>query len=56
LDSAGPSALRSGDRVRHPAFGRGVVSRFTEDKKVEVLFRDVGRKLLHLDHTTLEKI
>jgi DNA helicase-2/ATP-dependent DNA helicase PcrA len=48
--------IRTGDRVRHPAFGRGVVSRLVGDKKVEVLFMDVGRKLLHLDHTTLEKI
>jgi DNA helicase-2/ATP-dependent DNA helicase PcrA len=50
------SGLRLGDRVKHPAFGRGVVSRFMGDNKVEVLFRDVGRKLLHLEHTTLEKL
>jgi DNA helicase-2/ATP-dependent DNA helicase PcrA len=48
--------LRPGDRVRHPAFGRGVVSRFMGDNKVEVLFRDAGRKLLHLEHTILEKV
>jgi DNA helicase-2/ATP-dependent DNA helicase PcrA len=48
--------LRPGDRVRHPAFGRGVISKFTGSTKVEVLFRDVGRKLLHLEHTTLEKV
>ncbi|MFC1820153.1 ATP-dependent helicase, partial [Thermodesulfobacteriota bacterium] len=52
----GPSSLRPGDRVNHPAFGRGVISKFVESTKVEVLFRDVGRKLLHLEHTTLEKI
>ncbi len=51
-----PDQLRPGDRVRHPAFGRGVISRFQGSSKVEVLFRDVGRKLLHLDHTTLEKV
>lgn len=45
-----------GDRVNHPAFGRGVISRYLENDKVEVLFRDVGRKLLHLEHTTLEKV
>ena len=48
--------LRPGDRVRHPAFGRGVISKFTDKTKVEVLFRDAGRKLLHLEHTTLEKV
>ncbi|MDB9823195.1 ATP-dependent helicase [Deltaproteobacteria bacterium] len=50
------SSLRPGDRVKHPAFGRGVISRFMDSTKVEVLFRDVGRKLLHLEHTTLEKM
>jgi hypothetical protein len=45
-----------GDKVRHPAFGPGVVSRFISDDKVEVLFRNVGRKLLHLAYTTLEKV
>jgi len=48
--------LRSGDRVMHPAFGKGVVSRFVDSNKVEVLFRNVGRKLLHLEHTTLTRI
>ena len=48
--------LRPGDRVNHPAFGHGVVSKFLDSEKVEVLFRDVGRKLLHLEYTTLEKI
>lgn len=48
--------LRPGDRVKHPAFGKGVISRFVDSNKVEVLFRDVGRKLLHLEHTTLEKL
>ncbi|MGD8385919.1 MAG: UvrD-helicase domain-containing protein [Desulfobacteraceae bacterium] len=47
--------LRLGDRVKHPAFGPGVVSRFRGDDKVEVLFRNVGRKLLHLEFTTLDK-
>ena len=48
--------LTQGDRVSHPAFGPGVVSKFIADNKVEVLFRNVGRKLLHLEYTTLEKI
>ena len=48
--------LRTGDRVMHPAFGKGVVSKFVDSNKVEVLFSSVGRKLLHLEHTTLTKI
>lgn len=48
--------LRPGDRVNHPAFGRGVISKFLENEKVEVVFRDWGRKLLHLGYTSLEKI
>jgi DNA helicase-2/ATP-dependent DNA helicase PcrA len=55
-DGHHPSALRPGDRVSHPAFGQGVISKFMDDEKVEVLFRDWGRKLLHLGHTTLEKM
>jgi DNA helicase-2/ATP-dependent DNA helicase PcrA len=51
-----PSGLCRGDRVRHPAFGRGVISRLVGKEKVEVLFRNAGRKLLHLEYTTLEKI
>lgn len=51
-----PSGLRPGDRVNHPAFGPGVISRFMDGEKVEVLFRNVGRKLLHLGYTTLERI
>ena len=50
-----PSGLRSGDRVNHPAFGPGVISKFMDGEKVEVLFRNVGRKLLHLGYTTLER-
>ena len=46
----------AGDRVRHPAFGAGVVSRVMGDEKIEVLFRNAGRKLLHLGYTTLEKL
>ncbi|MCP4576888.1 MAG: UvrD-helicase domain-containing protein [Deltaproteobacteria bacterium] len=45
-----------GDRVRHPAFGPGVVSKFLSGNKVEVLFKSAGKKLLHLSYTTLEKI
>jgi DNA helicase-2/ATP-dependent DNA helicase PcrA len=52
----GNNEFRQGDRVRHPAFGPGVVSRFLDADKVEVFFQNVGRKLLHLEYTTLEKI
>jgi len=45
-----------GDRVKHPAFGTGVVSKFLEGNKVEVFFKTAGRKLLHMSYTTLEKI
>jgi DNA helicase-2/ATP-dependent DNA helicase PcrA len=50
------ASLRPGDRVNHPAFGRGVISKFIGKEKVEVLFRKVGKKLLHLEYTTLEKM
>ena len=56
LISDQPAGLRTGDRVRHPAFGQGVISKLVGDEKVEVLFRDVGRKLLHLGYTSLEKV
>ena len=48
--------LSQGDRVTHPAFGPGIVSKLVDDDKVEVLFRNAGCKLLHLQYTTLEKI
>jgi DNA helicase II / ATP-dependent DNA helicase PcrA len=51
-----PDGLRPGDRVKHPAFGKGVIARFVDTNKVEVLFSDVGKKLLHLAHTTLTRI
>ena len=54
--SGGNHAFHQGDRVQHPAFGMGVVSRFLDADKVEVFFKKVGRKLLHLEYTTLEKI
>ncbi len=48
--------LKPGDRVKHPAFGTGVVSRLFGKSRLEVLFRDVGRKLLQLEYTKLEKL
>ncbi|RJR45458.1 MAG: ATP-dependent helicase [Desulfobacteraceae bacterium] len=46
--------LKPGDRVSHPAFGSGVISKM-DGEKVEVLFRDCGRRVLHLGYTTLER-
>ncbi|MCK7504612.1 MAG: hypothetical protein MZV70_11355 [Desulfobacterales bacterium] len=37
-----PAGPRAGDRVKHPAFGHGVISRLVDKEKVEVLFRDFG--------------
>jgi len=50
------SGLKPGDRVNHPAFGRGVIARFLDEDRVEVIFQDRGIKLLHLGYTSLEKI
>ncbi|MBW1729461.1 MAG: UvrD-helicase domain-containing protein [Deltaproteobacteria bacterium] len=55
-DIPGDSEFSPGDRVNHPAFGAGVISRLVGQDKVEVLFRNVGRKLLHLAYTTLDKV
>ena len=52
----GSRPFSRGDRVSHPAFGPGVVSKFVSGDKVEVLFKTAGRKLLHMSYTTLEKI
>jgi len=58
LDGRGSGAdeLSQGDKVRHPAFGQGIVSKLVDSDRVEVFFRDAGRKLLHLEYTTLEKM
>ena len=53
--SEGGSGLRPGDKVSHPAFGQGVISKFIDKEKVEVIFKNYGRKLLHLEYTTLER-
>jgi DNA helicase-2/ATP-dependent DNA helicase PcrA len=55
VDQSQSVSLRPGDRVNHPAFGPGVISKLVDHEKVEVLFRGAGRKLLHLGYTTLEK-
>jgi DNA helicase-2/ATP-dependent DNA helicase PcrA len=48
--------FNQGERVKHPAFGPGVVSKLVSDDKIEVIFRKAGKKLLHLEYTTLEKL
>ncbi len=48
--------LKKGDKVRHQAFGVGVVSKGPMDDKVEVLFAQYGKKLLHLKYTRLERL
>ncbi len=52
---SGDQCFKTGDKVIHPAFGPGVVSRLAGSDKVEVLFKKVGRKLLHLKATTLTR-
>jgi DNA helicase II / ATP-dependent DNA helicase PcrA len=52
---SGEQVFKTGDKVIHPAFGAGVISRLAGSDKVEVLFKNVGRKLLHLKATTLTK-
>ena len=47
--------FKTGDMVVHPAFGPGVIARLAGRDKVEVLFKKVGRKLLHLKATTLAR-
>jgi len=53
---ADSSVLKPGDRVNHPAFGKGVIAKFLGEDRVEVVFKDRGIKLLHLGYTSLEKI
>jgi len=53
---ADSSSLKPGDRVNHPAFGKGVIAKLLGEDKVEVIFQDRGIKLLHLGYTSLEKI
>jgi len=54
--AANSSELKPGDRINHPAFGAGVITRFLSEDRVEVIFKDRGIKLLHLGYTSLEKI
>jgi len=56
LPRSGSRPFSQGDKVRHPAFGPGVVSRLVPGNKMEVLFKNFGKKLLHLEYTSLEKV
>jgi DNA helicase II / ATP-dependent DNA helicase PcrA len=43
-----------GTRVFHPLFGNGVVEEPPRERKVRVLFKKFGSKVLHLDYAKLE--
>jgi DNA helicase-2/ATP-dependent DNA helicase PcrA len=43
-----------GTRVFHPLFGNGVVEEPPRERKVRVLFKRFGSKVLHLDYAKLE--
>jgi len=58
---ADPSLYRSGDRVRHPKFGEGIVISADGDgdgrqTRITVAFLKVGVKKLSLEHAPLEKL
>ena len=38
-----------GDLVNHPKFGNGIVTKVLESSKVEILFAEGSRVLLHTD-------
>ena len=44
-----------GMRVFHPLFGTGVIQEAPRERKVRVLFKRYGSKVLHLDFAPLEK-
>ncbi len=54
-DKPGQTEFSQGDKVMHPAFGAGVVSKLIANDKLEVIFSKTGKKLLHLGYTTLNK-
>jgi DNA helicase-2/ATP-dependent DNA helicase PcrA len=56
---AGSSAFRAGDRVRHPAFGKGMVvsiSGADGSAIISVAFPDKGIKKLDPEYANLEKL
>jgi DNA helicase-2/ATP-dependent DNA helicase PcrA len=44
-----------GTKVFHPLFGNGVIQEPPKERKVRVLFKRYGSKVLHLDYARLEK-
>jgi len=47
--------FKSGDKVRHPEFGKGLVIGFSEDL-ITVIFEKIGIKKLSLEYAKLKKI
>lgn len=41
------SSFQMGDVIEHPTFGQGVVEKLIDDNKIEVLFQDDYRTLMH---------
>jgi DNA helicase-2/ATP-dependent DNA helicase PcrA len=44
-----------GTKVFHPLFGNGVIQEPPQERKVRVLFKRYGSKVLHLDYARLER-
>lgn len=40
-------SFQTGDVIDHPTFGQGVVEKLIDDNKIEVLFRDDYKTLMH---------
>lgn len=40
-------SFQTGDLINHPTFGQGVVEKLIDDNKIEVLFQDDFRTLMH---------
>ena len=49
------SGFSKGTKVFHPLFGNGVIQEPPRERKVRVLFKRYGSKVLHLDYARLEK-
>lgn len=41
------TAFTKGDVIEHPTFGQGIVERLIDNNKIEVLFKDEYKTLLH---------
>jgi ATP-dependent DNA helicase UvrD/PcrA len=49
------NGFSKGARVFHPLFGNGVIQEPPRERKVRVLFKRYGSKVLHLDYARLER-